>query len=356
MNESKDTKGDIDIILLINKIKENRKSYYKIIGISLILGFVFAFVSPVKYRSTAVIYPSTNKKIGSFGNLGALAGLVGVNLNDMVSSEDRIPSEIYPQIVKSYTFLNEIMNMKYYFNKEDSFITFYKYMKEYKHNSVEDLILNYTIRLPWTLKKKILGENNDNTDDNKKLKVIKISEEDFKLMESLKEMIQLDVNEKNGLVTVTVEAGEPILSAQLTRKVIELLQKYIIEYKTKKARERFNFLNERFKEKKKEYEDVQLSFFDYKDKHRNIVPDRTDFEYQLLSDKYEITSAVYKGLAQQVEQAKIIIKEDTPVFSIIKPEVVPIKKSKPKRLMIIFSFLFLGFLISLVKMYLKEYK
>lgn len=43
-----------------------------------------------------------------------------------------------------------------------------------------------------------------------------------------------------------------------------------------------------------------------------------------------------------MEQAQIKVKEDTPVFSIIKPITVPLEKSKPKRSLILVIWIFLG--------------
>lgn len=51
---------------------------------------------------------------------------------------------------------------------------------------------------------------------------------------------------------------------------------------------------------------------------------------------------IYSELAKQLEQAKIQVKQDTPVFTIIEPVSVPTNKSKPNRPMILFIWLFLG--------------
>ena len=51
---------------------------------------------------------------------------------------------------------------------------------------------------------------------------------------------------------------------------------------------------------------------------------------------------VTSELATQLEQAKINVKETTPILTIIKPVTVPYKKSKPQRMMILFAFTFLG--------------
>ena len=52
---------------------------------------------------------------------------------------------------------------------------------------------------------------------------------------------------------------------------------------------------------------------------------------------------IFIEVAKQVEQAKLQVSKDTPIFSILKPVVVPNEKSGPKRILIIALWVFLGF-------------
>jgi LPS O-antigen subunit length determinant protein (WzzB/FepE family) len=47
-------------------------------------------------------------------------------------------------------------------------------------------------------------------------------------------------------------------------------------------------------------------------------------------------------VAKQLEQAKIQVKEETPVFAILEPVMVPMVKTKPNRPMILAIWMFLG--------------
>ena len=60
-------------------------------------------------------------------------------------------------------------------------------------------------------------------------------------------------------------------------------------------------------------------------------------------------------LASQLEQAKLQVNKDTPVFTTIKPVTVPYEKTAPKRSQIVISFLFLGFVLSSGYVLVKEY-
>ena len=48
------------------------------------------------------------------------------------------------------------------------------------------------------------------------------------------------------------------------------------------------------------------------------------------------------AVAEQLEQAKISVKETTPILTIINPVTIPYKKSKPQRATILLAFTFLG--------------
>ena len=58
--------------------------------------------------------------------------------------------------------------------------------------------------------------------------------------------------------------------------------------------------------------------------------------------------------AKQVEQAKLQVSKDTPIFSVLKPVVVPNEKSAPKKLIIILVWSFLGFSISVANILFKD--
>jgi uncharacterized protein involved in exopolysaccharide biosynthesis len=55
-----------------------------------------------------------------------------------------------------------------------------------------------------------------------------------------------------------------------------------------------------------------------------------------------VTSSVFQELAGQVEQAKIQVNKDTPIFTIIEPVSVPLERTKPKRGLIVVIWTFLG--------------
>ena len=344
---------EIDLIALSKRIWRDRVIVYKSIGIAIVVGLLIAFLSPVKYTASATLLPSAEKKAGNLGGLGALAGMAGINLNSMLGETSAIPADIYPQVIESFPFQEELIHQKFNFENYEHPISIYEYVVADSVHSIGDLILKYTVKLPWTLKK-AFSPKKEPKGINTKFEVVMLSEEEVEALEFTEDIIEVDVDEETGLVTLSAEGKEPVATAQFIKKAVDLLQKYVINYKTSQVRENLEFVKQRYQEKKDEYERIQKEFFEYKDRHRNIDPNRVDVRYQQLSDEYDIITSVYKGLAQQLEQTKISVKEQTPVFTVLEPAIVPDKKSSPRRGLIMVVFIFLGTLIGIGIIFAKE--
>ncbi|MCT4589756.1 MAG: Wzz/FepE/Etk N-terminal domain-containing protein [Carboxylicivirga sp.] len=336
---------EIDLIALIKTIWNGRKIIYYSVGIAIFIGLIIAFTSPAKYQASCTLIPSEEKK-GSMGNLGALAGMAGINLGAMMGSTSGIPAEIYPHVVNSYPFKKEMVHQKFHLSEHTEPISLYQYVLSDTIESFGSKVIKYTIRLPWTIKDAVSGSDEDHI-EAPDYGVLSLSEDELRTMAFIEEVIVIGVDKKTGLIHVSAEIGEPVLAAQVVKKAVELLQDYIIKYKTKQAREHLEFVKVQFTEKKNAYELAQSDFYNYKDKHRNVVSERVNVEFQRLSDEYDIASTVFKGLSQQLEQAKIAVNEQTPAFTILEPVKVPIDKSAPKRKVIFIVSVLLGGCIGL---------
>ena len=56
--------------------------------------------------------------------------------------------------------------------------------------------------------------------------------------------------------------------------------------------------------------------------------------------------SVFQELAGQLEQAKLQVSKDTPIFTVIEPVNIPLERSKPKRTLMVLIWTFLGAVLS----------
>ena len=74
-----------------------------------------------------------------------------------------------------------------------------------------------------------------------------------------------------------------------------------------------------------------------------------------LRNEYDIAFTLYRELATQREQAKIAVKENQTILTLVNPPVVPLEKSAPRRSIIIIGFLFLGIVVAVGWVFIEPY-
>jgi LPS O-antigen subunit length determinant protein (WzzB/FepE family) len=219
-------------------------------------------------------------------------------------------------------------------------VTLFDYYTKIK---LENPLIKYTIGLPSLIVKALKGKNEIKRAEDKDAP-IELSEKQKDVQKIMEDNIGVMVDDQNGYVTVWCILPEDYAAAQLAKKTQLLLQKYITEFKIEKAKANHDLFEQRYEEAKKKYQKVQAELASFKDRNKNVVTATARSEQEQLTSEYTLIFGVYSELAKKLEQAKIDIKEETPVFTIIKPVSVPTEKYKPNRPYIIGIFAFLGLL------------
>ncbi|MBQ2008823.1 MAG: lipopolysaccharide biosynthesis protein [Alistipes sp.] len=336
---------EIDLIELIQRMWVNRWLIVKVTAVFMVLGVLVALFSAKVYTASCDVVPQTSKS-GPSSSMSSLAALAGINLNAAQSAESLSPN-VYENIMGSTTFRKELMQTMIDFEEVGHPVSFFDYYtsEEYNKPSVFSYIKKYTIGLPFTILNAIRGEQPEPDysgvgDDSNAIETI--SKDEYDAMTILGESIALSLDEKKGYVTITANMPEAVAAAQLAQATLTLLQKYITEFKIEKVQSNLDFVQERFDEAKRNFEDVQARRAKLRDANMNTSRYSARTELERLDAEYTLAQGVYTSLAQQVEQAKISVKETAPILTVIKPVTVPYKKSKPQRAMILFAFTFLG--------------
>ena len=115
-----------------------------------------------------------------------------------------------------------------------------------------------------------------------------------------------------------------------------------------------DFAMKQYSEKKKSYELLQDERAIFVDKNMNISSSLFQNKLSRIESELNIAQTVVQQLASQVEQAKLQVNKDTPVFTTIQPVTIPFERSAPKRFQIVLMFLLLGFLMSSGYIFIKE--
>ena len=344
----------IDVIALIKTCWVARKFILKIVLFFTVFGLCIALLSKNYYTASTTIVPVTQgESVG--GNLSGLASLAGINLGGASSSGGEISPALYPEVVTSIPFKLELLNTKLKVNSQDTLVTYKQYYQEFYNPGFLAGVKKYTIGLPGLIisslknePKEILANKNSNT-------IINLTKEDFELIEQLDQQISLNVNDKEGFISLSVTLPEAEASAQLTLKAQELLQQYALNFKTQKSKEQLTYIEQRFAEKKQEFDDKKLKLALFQDQNNAINTAVAKTRLLQLQSDYDLAFTVYTELAKQLETQRLQVKKDTPIFTILKPVTIPNKKAGPKRALTLVVFVFLGFVVSIGFIFFKDF-
>lgn len=350
--DKKKSADEIDLIEVFQVCWKNRRKITLITVFFLILGLLVAFMIPKEYSAGSTFVPQVadGSKVG--GSLSGLASLAGINLGGL-SSGNEIPPTLYPKIVSSVPFKKQILEAKITPSNKQG-MTYAEYFNSHYNGGILSIVKKYTLGLPGLILSSIkspetnIGEKTDS-------QLISFSEDELTHFKRLDNQLSVQINEKEGFVTLTFRMPEPLLAAQMAKYAEDLLQQEVIGYKIQNAREHLNFTEERYSEKKIEFEDVQNRLASFRDRNQNISSAFAQNQLTKLEAEYNFVLNVYTELAKQLETAKLQVSRDTPVFSVIQPVTVPIEKAAPKRVLILAVFLILGVVVGLGMVFGKIY-
>ena len=102
---------EIDVIGVIQKVLQTKKTLSIFVVIFALWGVVVALNIPKEYTSQVVLAPEISGAGSMAESLSSLASMVGVNLNSKGSSVDAIYPEIYPDVMSSNDFIISLFNI-----------------------------------------------------------------------------------------------------------------------------------------------------------------------------------------------------------------------------------------------------
>ena len=327
---------EIDLIELARNLWQGRRTIIKAVIISAFIGLLIAIFSPKEYTTKVVMVPQLSNRQSNLGNLSGLAAIAGINIGTPTSAE--ISPTTYPQIVSSIPFQLELMTTPLSFSKIGHDVTLYEYYSEYKKPNP---LLKYTIGLPGVILKALRKEQSI-ADSGVSDGLIHMSNKQKNVCDILRSKISIELNSKDGYIILSCRMPEALPSAQLAQRAQELLQQQITDFKIQKAAANLEFIQQRYDEVQGQYNKAQETLAKFMDRNVHIATAIFKTESDRLENDYNLAYSIYSEMAKQLEQAKIQVKEDTPVFTIIEPAIVPLEKSKPRRMTIMIGFMFLG--------------
>ena len=328
---------DIDAMDLLVKLWKGKKMLLRWCLAGAIVGMVAGFSIPKTYRAKAVIAPETQTRIGS--SVSSIASMMGVSLDN---SRDAIDVEMYPDVVASTPFLFELLDLEVETKDGTLKTTLSDYVRNHQKQPWWSHVLNAPFKLiGWMIG--LLSPDEEDTDDvESDLDMRNLPKSERSVIRYLSKEISVNVDKKTTMTAFSLKMQDPLVAAQVLDAVVNNLKDYMSDYRTTKSRQDVENLSVICEERRQNYYDAQAAYAKAMDANSNLVNNSKKAEQQRLQQEMNLAYQVYSQVATQLEGARIKVQQEKPVFAVLEPVTVPLKKSGPGKvkLLVVFTFLF----------------
>lgn len=317
-----------------------RKKAKRIICFTLLAGltgYLLGWCIPKEYRTEASIIPESNEG-GSMGGAGALASMAGINIG---SGTDAIGPELYPNVVASKKFLVDMLytpvqtldgsvkcDLKTYLSK---------HQKQPWWGEARSAVTKGIKGLFSSKEKKGKKGNADQRIDPERL-----SPEEEGMIEGLKYTIGCQASDLSGVIYVSYQCQDPLVTKTVVDTVTLRLQEFITNYRTSKARVDLKHYQQLEQEAKVAWENAIQAYADYTDSHKGTnLLQAYESQRDALENEMQVALTAYNQVKQQVILAEAKVQEKTPAFTVLDVAGVPSRHCAPKKMLMGISWMFI---------------
>ena len=342
-----------EVITLSQVIKfllEKKSLILKFIVVFVLIGIVSAFTSPIEYSTNVKLLPEVQEGFKANSSIGTIAGLAGIDVGGL-SSSDGLSPFVYPEIIKSYPYLMELLDQKYYFNNANSELTIREYFKTHEKIALH----KKAMRGIKNLIKWILGTSGDGAAQSVLGEVYVLTDDDYEVIQKLAGRISAKVDEELGIITVTIRMQDPNVVADVAAFTSNYIKQFVIDHQIQKAEKDLAFIVEQLSTADSTFKYHQQRLVEFKDTNLGLSTSSALSELEFRQTQRDLSFNIFSTLAEKMELAKIKRQEVAPVFTTLNPPLVANEKYTPKRLMILVIFTMTGLIIGVVFIFLRSW-
>ncbi len=322
---------EIDIVGILKEVFSKKKLLAIYVSVFAVVGVIVALNTPKEYTASVVLAPEITG-MGMSQSLGDLASMVGVNLGGSGNTTDAIYPDIYPDVFASTDFIIKLFNIKVK-TEDGATKTYYDYL-------LKDTPVPFW-KYP-VVKLKLLLSKDDNGQNSSKIDPFKLTKVQDGICNRIKKNIACLIDKQTSVITISVTDLNAQISAVMADTIQKMLQDYITEYRTQKARNDLDFAQTAYSEAKVQYEKARQKYSSYMDSDADVILLSLKSKQDEMENEMQLRYNIYNQAVQQLQMAKLKVQERTPAFTIIQKATTPVKASSMPRSVIVILYMFIG--------------
>ena len=274
-------------------------------------------------------------------SLSSLASTLGIDLGMSINNtSDAMRPALYPELMSSVDYKAALLKVKVKPKDSEQEFSYYDYLKDFQK------------RTWWaSAMKSLFGQSKV---DTTKLDPHRMTKRQAAIAKTVGRKISCSVNKKTSVITISVKDYDPEVCTTIADSAMVLLQQFITDYRTRKARVDLEFNQKMYSEAKIKYDKARIDYAHYVDANLNSFLESVRQKRSSLETEMQLQRNIYQQVSARLKQAEMKVQEDTPAFAVVQASTVPVKKTGPKRSVMCLFVLFLAFIATTLYIFYLE--
>lgn len=327
----------IDIDVIIKKLWDGKRLYFKVLPIVFVIACIFILGFPRRYSTNIKLAPELGGNTMT-STLGSLASSFGFDIDDL-QTNDAITPLLYPDLMEDNGFIAGLFKIKVRSKDGNIETDYFDYLKKYNKSVL------WIKPVIW-IKNYIKNFKNRESGHSGEFDPYQLSKAEDDIAVAVRNNINIDFDKKTGVINIEVKDQDPLICRIIGDSVKERLQDFITEYRTSKARNDYEYYSQLTEMARKEYDEALCEYSIMADANSKVALKSVKMKFEAMENDLDIKLNAYTTVNAQMVAAKARIQERTPAFTVIKGASVPVKPSSPKRMIFVAFMLILAFAIT----------
>lgn len=320
---------------------KHKKLYFYVLPVVFLVAALYAMSLPNYYNCTVKLSPelSGNRTTSS---LSSLASGLGIDLGSALSStSDALRPALYPELMASVDFKAELLKVKVKPRDKEMELSYFDYLRDGQ-------------KRPWWTSAISLLFGESSKVDTTRLDPHRMTKRQAAIARTVGRKVSCTVNKKTSVITISVLDYDPEVCTTIADSAMVLLQRFITNYRTRKARVDLEHNQKMHDEAKAKYEKACQDYAQYVDANMNSFLEEVRQKRLNKETEMQLQRTIYQQVSARLKQAEMKVQEDTPAFAVVQASTVPVKKAGPKRTYICLLAMIMAFVATTFYILLKK--
>lgn len=318
----------IDLTTMLKHIVSHKKVFLIVLPLAFVLSSAYILTIPRYYSCDVMLAPEASDNSGGLTSLMSSFGFGNGN----ITTEDAITPRLYPDLMQSREFVYSLFDVKITTSDGSLTTDYYTYLTKYQEKSIWTKGLEFVINLFKSNKNESVP---DFAKQNTSSESFWLTKKESDIADLMNSKISYVYDKKTSVISVAVKDQDKYVCATLADTITARLQRFITDYRTKKARQDLAFSTKVWNEAKENYEIAAERFASATDANWDLVDEGAKVRLKTLDQDQDMKYQTYQAITQKLQAARMKVQEATPVFTMIKKPTVPSKPAGPKRMIFV---------------------